>query len=110
MRSQGIDTEYVFSEYNKSFQGSRPAVDGNIYLEEERQDYLLEKVNNYPVLLVNGKGYPLDNVAAMKLKICNMINPNPDLQTKECRKITKPDMFSGGEILMFIGRKKRSQL
>lgn len=39
----------------------------------------------------------------MKVHICNMISPDPNKQTKECQKITKPSLFTTGEILIGVG-------
>ena len=104
MRTQGINADYIFSQYNASFMGSRPEVDGNLLLEEERQDYISEKITNYPIVLINGKGHAVTgNLLSMKLKICNMINPDPYKQTHECQKLTKPPLFTTGEILVGIG-------
>ncbi len=39
----------------------------------------------------------------LKLRICNMIHPNPKEQTAECQLLTNPPLFSTGEIFVIVG-------
>ncbi len=47
----------------------QPRVDDNIYLLEERQAYINEKITKHPVVLINKVEYPLE-IDTVKKRIC----------------------------------------
>lgn len=62
-----------------------------------------EKITKFPILLINGKQYLLEDTKDIKLRICSMIHPNPKEQTYECQQLTNPPLFSTGEIFIIVG-------